>query len=304
MKSIKSIVQSVLGIAATTSMLTTSIQADQYDLSNPEDALAVNRKVQCSTIDSKPVFYTWEGYALGRRMGEADKRLFKVMGMNVRQCGSLDGGKKGKGYRMVTREIMLYLDMKTGKPLDKWQNPYTGKEVDVIHVANDPVNSRPSYPYNAKGEPAYRFFGRFQENNWFMTFPVPLFYHNVLAGEYQKYVGNAYHATEMFNFMGEKDSLLDKSTDTDMGAKVGWVRLSTWLPWMEMQGREGIIYFQAAGGKVSGFEGLPKVMQDYINKVEPAYKAPPPLDDDRENETSWTYFKKKLVGGKLKRGGH
>jgi len=293
----------ILATLSASIMLSACAVAQDIDLNTPEGAIAASRKIQCSLEDNKPIFYTWEGYALGRRMGEPDKRLFRVNGMNVRQCVTVDGGKKGMGYRHVSREIMLYTDMKTGKPLDTWTNPWTGLDVKVIHVANDPVNGRPNFPYTEDGEPAARFYGRTQRNSWFMTSPVPLFYHNVLGGEYQRYVGGAYHATELFNFMGDLDSLTD-SSDTDWSAKVGWVRISNWLPWMEMQGREGIIYFQAAGQKVVGFEGLPQVMQDYINEHEPKYKVPPPGDDDRENETSWTYFEKKLEGAKLPRGGY
>lgn len=278
--------------------------ADTVDVSTPEGAITAMRKIQCSVNDNQPIFYTWEGAAFGRRMGEADKRLFRVAGMNVRQCVSVDGGKKGTGYRLVTREIMLYLDPKTGEPLDKWTNPYLGSEVQALHVINDPVNQRPSFPYTEDGEPRARFYAREQNGTWFMTAPVPLFYHNELGGEYQAYVGGVYHATELFNFMGSMEDLTNDDKHTAEDVKVGWVRISDWLPWMEMQGREGIIYIQAAGQKVSGFDDLPKVLKDFINEKEPAYKVPPPGDDDRPNETSWTYFKKMVKGGKLPRGGH
>jgi hypothetical protein len=33
-------------------------------------------------------------------------------------------------------------------------------------------------------------------------------------------------------------------------------------------------------------------MKAEIAKYFPAYRDPPPLDDQRPNETSWTYFKK------------
>ena len=35
------------------------------------------------------------------------------------------------------------------------------------------------------------------------------FYTNVLGGEYQKYVGGTYHATEIFDFNGQMDELMD-----------------------------------------------------------------------------------------------
>jgi hypothetical protein len=280
------------------------VAAQDIDTSTPEGAIAAGRKIQCSLIDNKPILYTWEGAVFSRRMGEADKKLFNINGMNIRTCITIDGGKKGKGYRLVSREIMLYLDSETGKPLDVWHNPWTNTDVSVLQVANDPVNGRPSFPFGEDGNPAARFYGRIQNQTWFMTAPVPLFYHNELGGDYQAYVGGAYHATELFNFMGGAADLLDSSKDTAEDVQIGWVRLSSWLPWMEMQGREGIIYMQAAGQKINSFDMLPQVMQDYINEKEPTYKTPPPGDDMRPNVTSWTYFKNRIKGATLPRGGH
>jgi hypothetical protein len=37
---------------------------------------------------------------------------------------------------------MVSLDPKTNEIVDRWQNPWTGETVEVIHVANDPVNMR------------------------------------------------------------------------------------------------------------------------------------------------------------------
>lgn len=211
------------------------VAAQTLDLNDPDDMISVMRKINCSTEDDHPIFFSWHGDGFSRRAGEADRKLFKVVGMNVRQCVTIDGGPRGKGYRMVSREIMLYLDPKTGEILRTWHNPWTGEDVDVLHVANDPVNGRPTFPNDPDGNPFMRWNGRLEGNNWYMTLTIPLFYHNVLGGDYQKYVGGAYHATEMFNFMGRVDDLTDASQHTAADVKIGWVRIAQWLPWMAMQ---------------------------------------------------------------------
>lgn len=276
--------------------------AGELDLSTPQGALTAMRKIQCSSEDGKPIFYTWKGRAFSRRMGEPDRVLFGAEGMNVRQCGTVSDPKRGVGYRMVSREILLYTDLKTGEPLDEWENPWSGETVRVLHVENDPVNQPPSFPLNKEGNPAARWFGSVTNGDWWMTTTVPLFYHNVLGGDYQKQVGPAYHATEMFNFFGDLASLVDPANDSAR-SMVGWVRQSDWLPWMEMQGREGIIYFHTAGSKIGGYAELSPIMRKYIESRAQKYREPPPLDDDRPNETSWTYFKKTVPGEKLPRGG-
>jgi hypothetical protein len=259
------------------------------DLSTAQAQLKAMRRVQCSEVDGKPVTYYWKGTAYSRVPGEPDRQLFRVEGMNVRQCGPLAGAKDPAEFRLVSREILLYEDPVTGEVLRNWTNPWTGKTVEVLHVANDPVNGNygimgrdgkpASYPFNVLG------------NQWWLTTGVPLFYTNVLAGDYQRYVGGTYHVTELFNFFGQADDLANRRRDTAATA-VSWQRISMWLPWMEMADRAGLLYFHTAGRKLDRWEDLSPTMRAEIEKNFPDYRNPPPLDDQRPNETSWTYFKK------------
>lgn len=286
--------------------ITTGASAAKLDLNSPEGAVEAMRKIQCSTVDEKPIFYWWKGKAFSRRMGEADQHMFNVEGMNVRQCVTVDGGKKGKSFKLVTREILLYTDKRTGQPLKTWKNPWSGETVDVVHVTNDPVNQPVRFPFNEEGKPypwTKKFAGDVMGGKWWVNFAMPLFYHNVLGGDYQKQIGGVYHATEMFNFFGDVDSLVDPKNDT-APAHVGWVRASDWLPWMMMSGREGIVYFHTAGLKVDGFDAMGPVMKEYINKYEPKYKTPPPVTDTRKNETSWSTYKDDVKGGRFKAVGY
>ena len=75
-----------------------------------------------------------------RVQGEADRLLFRVEGMNIRACTSIKDPERGDGFRMVSRELLFYQDPKTGEIMNQWTNPWTGETVEVLHVANDPVN--------------------------------------------------------------------------------------------------------------------------------------------------------------------
>ena len=123
------------------------------DPSDPDDSLTIGRKIGCSTVDGEAITYWWHGKDYSRRQGERDKMLFLVEGMNVRQCTSVNDPDKGEGYKLVSREILLYKDAATGEPLATWDNPWTGETVDVLHVANDPVNFT-SYKIGRDGKPA------------------------------------------------------------------------------------------------------------------------------------------------------
>ena len=265
--------------------------ATKLDLTKPEDALAASRKMQCSMKDGEPVVYHWSGRVWSRMPGETDRNLFNIQGMNVRHCLTVKDPTRGDGYKLISRELMIYLDPKTGEVLKTWINPWSGKTVDVVHVANDPVNSRSAtFPRNEKGEP-FRFDARIEHGRVFQATEIPLFYKNPLAGEYQDYVGNQYHAMEIFDFVAEEADLLDARKATARPT-IAWVRIAEWLPWMQNNSRVGVMVFNATGQTVPGIAGLPKVLRDEIAANYPAYIAPPPLDDTRPNETSWTYFKK------------
>jgi hypothetical protein len=266
--------------------------ARPLDIAKPDEAFAVYRKIMCSTEDKAPVVYRWTGRAYSRVPGEPDRLLFGLEGMNIRACATVDDPVKGKGFRLVSREIMLYTDPRTGEVLRRWANPWTDETVDVIHVANDPVNQPPSFPVAREGGP-FRFPGRIEGGYVFMPFEVPLFYENALGGKYQDYIGGKYHAIEIFDFIVDKDRALDPKAKTS-GAAIAWVRSSEWLPWMKMRGRAGSMVFNTTGLMLERYDQLPEVMKREIAANYPEYTAPPPVDDTRPNETSWTYFGKKL----------
>ena len=254
------------------------------------ESVEAHRRIQCSVEDGKPAVYGWTGYAFSRVPGEPDRRLFAVDGMNIRQCGAVNDRNKGKGFRMVSKEILLYRDPKTGEVLDEWENPWSDETVRVLHVANDPVNQPPVYPTGQNDQPfALPFI--INGDHWWLTITIPLLYNDPLGGEYQDYIGGKYQATEMFNFMGDVADLAAGSGDTS-NVRIGWIRISGWLPWMKMGDRPGIMYYHTAGRKLDSFDQLPAVLKDRIARDYPGYKEPPPLDDKRPNETSWTYFKK------------
>lgn len=269
-----------------------ALAASRLDPSRPEDALALNRKLTCSLEDGRHVIHWWHGSMMSRVPGERDRLLFKVQGMNIRQCGSYSDPRRGPGYRSVSREVMLFIDPQSNEVLRRWKNPWTGEEVEVIHVANDPVNMRtPTYAYGVDGRPT-EFRGRFVKGMAIASGESPLFYDNPLAGDYQDLVGNKYHAMEMLNTFVDAKALLDPRMLTLPSASISWARVSDWLPWMKMGGRAGLVVFTTVGMRVASVDDLGEPLRSEIRANYPTYLEPPPLDDARPNETSWTYVKK------------
>ena len=96
---------------------------------------------------------------------------------------------------------------------------------------------------------------------------------------------------EIFDFAFEAEEMLNTKNPTAYPI-ISWVRISEWMPWMKMRGRQGQMVFNAMGNKLKNYDELPKVIKDEIALNYPIYNAPPPGDDPRPNETTWTMFKK------------
>jgi hypothetical protein len=286
-----------LVLVALTATLAARALADD-DLLGPaavregDAAVVWNAKLTCGTTEQGVTRYgMWEGRMYSRIPGEKDRHIFDVVGINTRQCERHKDATRGEGYRSVSREIMVYLDPATGEIIDQWKNPWTGETVEVIHVANDPVNMRaPSFARDAEGKPA-RVTLRQYGDLLVSSREVPLFYDNPLAGAYQDYIGGKYHAMEIFNtFYPAADFLAPKGPRIGP-SRISWQRISGLLPWMRMGDRPGVMIFNATG--FSTFERAqisPKLMSILQTRY-PQYLTPPPLGDARPNATTWTITK-------------
>lgn len=270
-------------------------QAEETVLTG-SDAFQAMQKSTCTTMEPAVIRYgIFEGRSYSRVPGEADRHLFNVVGINVRQCQTFEDAKRGRGFRSVSREIMMYLDPETNEILETWKNPWTGAHIEVMHVANDPVSMRAArFEFPEEGEEPFELTVRNYGNKVASSFEIPLFYDNPLGGSYQKYVGGTYHAMEIFNSFYHGPAYLDPEVTSIGDSHLSWSRVAQWLPWMEMGSKPGLMIFNATGVNTLDKSKIPARLMTILEERYPEYLTPPPLDDARPNETSWTVFQKKL----------
>jgi hypothetical protein len=256
------------------------------------EALVWNMKTTCGTTEQGVTrFGMWEGRMYSRIAGEKDRHIFDVVGINTRQCERHKDPVRGDGYRSISREIMVYLDPATGEIIDQWKNPWTGETVEVVHVANDPVNMRePRFAIGADGKPA-RIALRQYDDLLVDVSEVPLFYTNPLAGDYQDYVGGQYHAMEIFNTFYRAADFTDAKKTRISESRISWQRISKLLPWMRMGDRQGLMIFNATGYSTFDRKRIPPKLMQILQTRYPQYLEPPPLGDPRPNGTTWTVTK-------------
>ncbi len=215
-----------------------------YDLEIPEQALEALVKMRGDLTGADVAWY-WTGSIWGMVPGEGNRRLFDYDGFSASRFEKSEGG-----YRMLNREVGVYRDPGSGEILDRWLNPYLGREVQVLHRWNDHVNveitthgrfSIQIIPTTVMGDDIWWRLDMF----FFRPSPIsrkdyPL---NVQHDMYQGSELTMYHARR-----GD----LEDGALTSVPAEVTFSRISQWEPFMEMGNRPGQMVFHAAGKKLLG----------------------------------------------------
>lgn len=263
------------------------------DPTDPDDRMRITIKTNCSLTNGEPVVYWWEGNMYSRVQGERDRLLFNVQGMNIRQCEHWVDEVRGVCYRMISREVLFYIDPASGQIARSWKNPWTGEEVEVLQVANDPPGRSESCARDAQGNVVVNTSPLNVQGGWVLSGggAARLFYTNPMGGDFQEYVGGTYHAMEFLTSASPEHDVLDAEADGLRDRVISWGRVSQWLPWMEMGSKPGNVFFHTAGLRLDSWDEMPELMKTEIRTNFPIYREAPPLDYDRPRETSWTVAK-------------
>lgn len=268
--------------------------AQPLDLAKPEDNLKAFIKMRASLIEGEETVYYWKGRIYSFVPGERSVPLFDLEAYNIARIVKTEGG-----YQMLTREVAVYRDLKTGKILERWYNPIIKDSVDVVQVWNDPVNQDLllkgrfgawGVPYERTGK------GRVVMNSdIFLTYPSAL-----KKDEFpQNSRSDTYQAAELFQFFIDEKELVNPKT-THIYSEVSWTRISDFLPWMNMADRPGYVVYHCRGSKLMGkgsFDLLPADLKAYVRQKQPSFTSAP-LTKERDNMTSWKYFYQLKTGKK------
>ncbi|WP_052497581.1 DUF1838 family protein [Lysobacter sp. A03] len=239
-------------------------------------------KMRCSLDPKEDVILWWSGTVFAQLPEKAPSALLGFEGYNICRAEKQADGT----WRLLTRELTFYRDLKTGKIIDQWDNPMTGERNEVLQVANDPVNNvlnppgRPStVPWVEAGD------------QLMLTMNIPLTYPNPLPPKDfpKQSSGEMYMGSEHFMFFTPRAAIEDPSL-TQAPATYGWTRTGPWLPWMEMGQAPGGLLYIAQGNKKASIAELPADIQERVRTTYPEY-ATAPKEWVQPNMTSWTVYK-------------
>ncbi|NND37855.1 MAG: DUF1838 family protein [Gammaproteobacteria bacterium] len=262
----------------------------RLDLDDPETNFNAMLKLRADT-SGKDCLFAFPGETWAMVPQEKNYRCFKTFGIGATRIEEVD-----EGWRIYSREVLYYLDPDSGEILETWKNPFLGgREVEVMHIANDPVNGvfkrqgghpvlTPPFPYVSYGDDVV-----FQWN-FYIFKPAEL-----KRAEYPLYSsGDIDQHAELWGIKGRKSEILDPSI-TSASCVMSWSRVAAWLPFMEMGSRPGTITFHSHSMKLmNGADDLPRYIRDYTEKHYPKYLEAPKEWQGPVMTSAAGEFKKKL----------
>jgi len=208
-----------------------------------------------------------KGRAYGVRDNEKVRPLFDVEGFSFVRTKKLEDGS----YRRMLREIVFYRDIATGEIMKTWHNPYTGEDVKVVPIANDPFNftisefapEPPSYGGLNKDRPPRKPFLQDWSNGpdgtMVLRTEVDMIYPNALKPDVwvRESSGPMNRVSEHFIFVVKRKDVENPNL-THIPHIGSWSRITPWLPWMLMGQAPGhVSYFTNFQTIPNGIAGLP-----------------------------------------------
>lgn len=258
------------------------------DLDSPQGNLTALLKLQAD-ISGADVISGFPGEVWGWVPGKGNTLLFRSYGIGASHVEEV-----ADGWRFYHRELLYYTDPQTGEILEEWENPYTGKRVEVMHILNDPVHrfyalemGRFSFPwpYNVVGDDLVFRISVFSFRDSVMPrIDYPLHSNN-----------DMYQAAELWTMNGRVSEVMNPDI-TSASCVTAWSRVGQWLPFMEMGDAEGVMVYHSDSYKfLEGVSQIPRQYREYTEKNHPKY-----LESPREwqslalNESQMTVSKRKI----------
>jgi hypothetical protein len=268
-----------------------SPQAKALDLQSEQGSLEAMVKLRCSLDPKQEELLWWSGTLFAQEPGKKAAPLMGFEGYNICRAEKQTDGV----WRLYTRELTFYRDLKTGKIIDSWDNPLSGERNEVVQVANDPVNTL----LNAPGRPMHLPWVE-AGDEVMLTLNIPLAYPNPLQPDEfpAESTGPTYMGSEHFMFFAPRAALENPALKS-VPVTYGWTRIGPWLPWMKLGTRPGSLLYIAQGNKRASVAELPADIQELVRSKYPEYTHAPETWV-QPNVTSWSYYKQLQQGATKK----
>lgn len=197
----------------------------------------------------------------GDRVGQPFLDFLTVKQHRVRR---LADGSWQHGYRGV----MLFCELGTGRVLDAFANPISGKTVPVEHfktVMGSSLYGRDGAVSLGRTEGGTMTAPALEKKPFRLAWPAPLPIGDPLWTTYDERVelkapdGRILYAdSSMYRYGLRRSQLLDQQATSVADLTLSWQTQTIWWPWMQMGTTPGHLLFGSLGRKYETLEQLPR----------------------------------------------
>lgn len=228
-----------------------------------------------------------KGTVFGVRDNEAVRPLFLNEGFSFVRSKRLPDGS----WHRMLREVVFYRDIKTGEILKTWHNPYTGRDVDVVPVANDPFNftisefypDPPSYGGLNTVKPPKRPFlmdwSYGPNDTLILNTNINLYYPSAMQPDKwpMESPGVFSRVSELFIYVVKRKDVENPNL-THLPQVGSWSRINPWPPWMQMGAAPGGVNYFNTFGTLSSLDDVPKDLVEAARAISPKFLSAPTED--------------------------
>jgi hypothetical protein len=270
------------------------------DFSDPKQSLAAFIKLIGDLDPTKETPGWFGGTVFGdTRRDRPLKPLFGVQGFGVVRTEIQDDGS----FKIFNRECAFYTDLKTGKFIDKWVNPYTNEECDVKPIHNMTVNAHLIISEKVGTAIEMDFDGNLMEvplplgwqsfdEKLFSTFEVHTAFPNELKPDVwpRESAGKVLRIAEIFQRVANLADVENPDiTSADYSGT--WTRIGPWLPWMRQADADGSLLFRTFMTKLQSVDQLPADLKAIAEERLPEYFQAPSADTwGSKNDSSFSVY--------------
>lgn len=243
------------------------------DLTRAPDTVEAVVKLQ-GDLNGAPTIQWRQGHILGLVEGQMAVPMLRYQSAQLGRFIRQDNGD----FRFKYRGVFVYQDYETGEFLETYQNPFTGKTVEVTHFRT----SIGEFSYTTLGpKPSRKFKGQTGH-----AYGTPYHLPWVRAGdkvwvtldervEYERPSDGAWRRDNAFiRYETDWDALMDP-TKTAVPASSSFHTHVDWFTWLDMPGHPGGLMQGGAGRKFFDLSDLPQDLLSFVDEKFPGALSDP-----------------------------
>lgn len=248
----------------------------RLDPNDARDFLVISRKMRFRMDDG--LVFNW---LFGTKYGQFGTELVPLLNM---ESGSISRVRNvPQGYDVTTLERTFYLDLKQGRPLTHWRNPYTGENIAIgrgpvgpttVRYLTDGTRVLPDQIGGAKfeGTSVTRLVSVAGDDVWITNDAHVRLDRDGTTGTFEINEWSISH--------GRLSELSDPDV-TAVRAEVNLQEVTNWAAWMKMGTRAGVVTSRGVGRKVLGYDEMREQWRALMAEAHPDIARDPAAAVDR-----------------------